>query len=161
MQILANSCDGNNQRPSECRACGFLKLHSHGTYERGAIWQLGLSIEEVSVRRYLCVGCLKTTSVLPWGLITYRLLSIFVLAKSLYDRQEQRSLDLLRSYRRRWEGWYWQLWSGIGNLFGLLPREAHEGWKKLGFEGMNPKLVDQSGWSLFGRYRIHAPQRVI
>jgi hypothetical protein len=99
-------------------------------------------------------------SVLPWGLIAYRLLSIFVLAKSLYDRQEQRNLDLLRSYRRHWEKWYPQLWRGIGNLFGRLPRDAQQGWKALGFEGVNPKLVDQSGWSLFGRYRIHTPQRI-
>jgi hypothetical protein len=55
---------------------------------------------------------------------------------------------------------YGALWRGIGNVLGRLPRDACLGWHKLGFEEVNPKLVDQTGWSLFGRYRIHAPQKV-
>ena len=112
----------------------------------------------MTVKRYLCASCCKTVSVLPWGVIAYRLLSIFVLIKGLYDEQEQRNLDLRQSYRRRWGQWYGALRRGIGNLFGELPQGAREGWERLGFAERNPELVSQSGWSLFGRYRIHAPQ---
>jgi hypothetical protein len=78
----------------------------------------------------------------------------------LYDQAQQRYRDLLAAYREHWKRWYETLWQGIGNVLGRLPRDACLGWQNLGFEEVNPKLVDQTGWSLFGRYRIHAPQKM-
>jgi hypothetical protein len=101
-------------------------------------------------------------SVLPYGILAYRLLSLMVLSQSLYDQEEQRWRDLLRVYRRRWEKWYAKLWRGIGNVFGRLSREAYGGWeqlRELDLAGVNPELVDQTGLSLFGRYRIHTAAR--
>ena len=160
MQILAGSKSDEDLRPAQCRGCGCLKLHCHGTYERGMIWELCLSLEVVSVQRYLCVDCHKTTSVLPWGLLAYRVLSLFAVMQSLYDEQEQRYRDLLYSYRRRWGKWYGKLRRGIGNVFGQLPDDALAGWGRLSSGERNSELVDLTGYSLFGRYKIHAPQRV-
>ncbi len=161
MQLLARYRGEENERPTQCRRCGGSRFHRHGFYKRWVLWMLNSTPERVKVNRYFCVRCGGTTSLLPWGILSYRLLSLGIVIKHLYDRQEQRWRELLSAYRRRWKGWYPQLWRGIGNLMGRLPREADEGWEALGFEEVNPKLVDQSGWSLFGHYRIHAPQRVL
>jgi hypothetical protein len=160
MQHLAWDWSGKEVGPGECRRCGGNHFHRHGFYERWVLWLLAWEPERVKVARYLCVGCARTTSVLPWGILAYRLLALGILRQSLYDDQEERWRDLLRAYRRRWERWYPQLWRGIGPLWGKLPRDSCGGWEVLGLTEVNPKLVDQSGWSLFGRYRIHAPARV-
>ena len=141
--------------------CHGRKFHRHGSYKRWVMWRVEGKAERLGVCRYLCVRCGGTTSVLPWGVITYRLLSLGILIKALYEDEQEHCRDLLREYRRQWERWYGELWGGIGNLLGRLPRDACAGWKAMGFEEVNPKLVDQIGWSLFGRYRIHTPQRVI
>ena len=46
-------------------------------------------------------------------------------------------------------------------FIGRLPRGAREGWERLRSEEVNPELVDRTGYSLFGRYWIHAPQKVV
>jgi hypothetical protein len=156
MQILAR-CGCENVRPSECRKCGSRVLHRHGTYERWVVLALNVSCERIEVDRYLCVDCRRTTSVLPWGLISYRLLSIFILIESLFDLAEQRYRDLLEAYRRRWKAWYPRLWRGIGNLYGKPPINYCDGWQKLGDPKRNWDMVDKTGWSLFGLYAIHKP----
>lgn len=160
MQILSRYLGEGAQKPEQCRVCGGGAFHHHGTYPRWVVMALSLAPERVKVPRYLCLDCERTTSVLPWGLVSYRLLSLSILMVHLYDREQQRYRDLLAAYRRRWEKGYGALWRGIGNVLGRLPRDACLGWQQLGFEEVNPKLVDQTGWSLFGRYRIHAPQKV-
>ncbi len=161
MQLLARYCGEERQLPPECRRCGGTHFHRHGFYERWILWVLGCSPERLKVNRFLCIGCLTTTSVLPWGILTYRLLSLALVMEHLWDEEQERCRDLLSSYRRRWYQWYPQLRRDMGLLFGRLPRDACEGWHHLAFEEMNPKLVDQTGCSLFGRYRIHAPQKVV
>lgn len=161
MQILSRCKADDDLRPLHCRVCGCLKLHRHGTYDRGVKWTLDFVMAvSVKVRRYLCVNCSKTMSVLPFGLLAYRILSLFAVTQSLYDKQEQRNRDLLYCYRRRWEQWYGELRRGVGNAFGRLPASARAGWERLSFGERNSELVDRTGWSLFGRYKIHAPQRV-
>jgi hypothetical protein len=160
MQILSRYEGEGLNKPEECRGCGGQAFHHHGSYRRWVVMALILPPERVRVPRFLCVGCYRTTSVLPWGLVSYRLVRLSILMTYLYDREQQRYRDLLASYRRCWEKRYGMLWRSIGNVLGRLPRDACLGWQKLGFEEVNPKLVDQTGWSLFGRYRIHAPQKV-
>ena len=161
MQLLMRLLGQEQQRPEECRKCGGRRLHRHGSYERGIVWKLGGKIEMLEVFRYLCVGCWRTTSLLPLGVLTYRLLALAIVAEHLYDEQNQRQKDLLASYRRHWQWWYPKMRAGIGNLIGKLPRGAKEGWERLRSEEVNPELVDRTGWSLLGRYWIHAPQKVV
>lgn len=160
MQILSNL--GSCSRPLMCVVCGCDRIHGHGSYERWVVWAIAAVAKKIKVSRYRCLGCEGTMSVLPYGILAYRLLSLMVLSQSLYDQEEQRWRDLLRVYRRRWEKWYAKLWRGIGNVFGRLSREAYGGWeqlRELDLAGVNPELVDQTGLSLFGRYRIHAAAR--
>ena len=117
-------------------------------------------MELLRVLRFLCVGCWGTTSLLPRGVLTYRLLSLGIVAKHLYDKGNEYNQELLAAYRRHWQWWYPRLRSGIGHLMGRLPRGAREGWERLRSEEVNPELVDRTGWSLFGRHQIHAPQKV-
>ena len=160
MQLLMRLAGQEQSKPEECRKCRGRHFHRHGSYERGIVWDFGVGIELLKVFRYLCVGCWRTSSLLPRGVVTYRLLALGIIAKHLYDEQNQRQKDLLAAYRRHWEWWYPKLRAGIGNLIGRLPREARAGWERLRSEEVNPELVDRTGWSLFGRYWIHAPQKV-
>ena len=161
MQILMRLLGQEQSRPEECRKCGARHFHRHGSYERGIVWGVGMGIEPLKVFRFLCVECWHTTSMLPRGVVTFRLLCLGILAKHLYDKSNEQQRDLLAAYRRHWEWWYPKLRVGIGNLMGRLPRGAREGWERLSSEEVNPELVDRTGLSLFGLYWIHAPQKVV
>jgi hypothetical protein len=127
------------------------------------VWAVEEKVTQVRVKRYLCVGCRKTTSVLLWGILTYRLLCLALVVKQLYDKEAQRWADFLARYRRRWEAGYLRLKLAVGRLFGGrdLPEDAQAGWCELTkIVEVNPELVDQTGWSLLGRYRIHTPRTV-
>ena len=160
MQLLMRLQGQEKSRPEECRKCGGRRLHRHGSYKRGVLWELGGKTELLTVFRFLCMGCWGTTSLLPKGVLTYRLLWLGIVAKHLYDKDNEHNQDLLAAYRRHWEWWYPRLRAGIGNLMGWLPRNAKQGWERLRSGEVNPDLVDRTGWSLFGRYWIHAPQKV-
>jgi hypothetical protein len=163
MQILSRGEEWDGERPERCRGCGDARLHCHGSYPRWVVWAVEQEATRVRVERYLCVGCRRTTSVLLWGILTYRLLSLAIVAKHLYASTLRRWGELLARYRRRWENGYRELNRAVGRLFGGrdLPEEAQGGWCQLmEVVEVNPELVDQTGWSLFGRYRIHTPLTV-
>jgi hypothetical protein len=89
--------------------------------------------------------------------LTYRLLSFAIVARHLFDDLVRQWSDLIKKYRKRWVAGYGRLKQAVGRLFGddLAP-DAREGWERLvGIAEVNSELVDQTGWSLFGRYRCH------
>jgi hypothetical protein len=72
MQVLASSLDasGRPHAPADCqRCCGSCKLHCHGSYQRHA--EAG-GERKVSVKRYICLRCGHTWSVIPPDMLPYR-----------------------------------------------------------------------------------------
>lgn len=150
--------------PLECVGCGYVgRLHRHGIYVR---WFWSHQLLEISVARFLCPGCWKTTSLLPEFALSYRLIDIKIV--DLFFRSEEvlrrdfSFAELLRSYWRRWEKRWFCLLQKIGYYFGRLRiRDPCHGWKSVGeraggIADANRILIENFGLSLLGQYTIHA-----
>ncbi|NJM41623.1 MAG: transposase family protein [Anaerolineae bacterium] len=74
-------------RPACCAGCGSRELNGHGWYERWAVYEE--RDVKVSVKRWRCKGCGKTTSQLPNFLHRYRHYALVVIESVLRGRLEQ------------------------------------------------------------------------
>lgn len=149
--------------PLECVACGRPgRLHRHGIYAR---WFWSHQLLEISVARFLCPGCGRTTSLLPDFALSYRLIDIKIV--DLFFRAEEALrrdfsfAELLRSYWRRWEKRWFLLLQNMGNYLGRLRiRDPCHGWKSVGdraggIAAANRILIEKFAMSLLGQYAIH------
>lgn len=125
----------------------------------------------ISVPRFLCPKCLRTTSCLPSFALSYRMISSDTLEAFLQGRMKEKGIaqhrDLLESYRRRWEERAPEIEAVTGAFFGPLSDEPPaqrllnammRQWGNLR-QGC-VELLETFGEAPLKRYRIHDWARV-
>ena len=146
----------------------------------GTLWALGYyqryislltrSVTLISVRRFRCVICRKTVSLLPLFAQPYRTICNDVI--HAYFSGRRRSLIVihwevtLQQYWKRFAKWLPQLAKFVGNHYGLSPpiSEPPAWWFFLthyhrGLNRATSRLVRDFSITPFGRYRCHTPNR--
>jgi len=149
---LGNLCrlgPADEIRPATCLCCGTaagipgaLNLIGHGTYRRQVLGASGPAHSVlIHVRRYLCLACRRTTSVLPDELHPRRwygaVAIVTALALSLFDGMSANDIRGQlggQSETRRWrtlERWkgqlLWRLWPWRAAELGYADGEASHG----------------------------------
>jgi len=152
--------------PSVCPNCGRAQvLEAHGYYWRWVTALCGLVVR-IAVRRFCCRHCPVTVSCLPQFAQPYRLVcnqTIEGFFGGTKDRSDVgRWQELLERYRRRYEGFFAELRTECGALFGRSPpqEEPLSFWGRVmkacgGLAAATGRLVHELGITLFGRYRCH------
>ena len=153
--------------PSRCPNCSQSKaLLALGYYSR-SVSRAGIGALLISVRRFRCRSCRKTTSLLPSFAQPYRFVKNLVIDRyfrgDLFGSEILRHWDLLSQYRRRFE----QFWPEVARVtlqsFGRAPPyELDTVWRTLvGTHGdlaeATKTLVTVYQITPFGRYRCHRP----
>lgn len=144
----------------------FWLLELPGVYERYV--SNGSTSQLIAVLRYRCEQTGATVSLLPDFAQPYRLLASELIEDYFFERSNRFLecwLDLLKSYRKRFEGWYERLCSIVGFSLGRAPPElgssAAEYFKWLvGACGNSLKkttrtLTKRLKVSTFGHYQCH------
>jgi hypothetical protein len=159
--VKAPPCCPNCQNSHKLRALGY--------YERGIASTGNPAYLRFLVRRFRCMNCRRTTSVLPDFSQPYRLISNEIIGShfrgGLAAVPQQWSL-LLNRYWNRFTDWLPLLASKVRDDFRLeMPADAPESsWicieGALGEIGSaTQKLTKRSGMTLFGAYLCHQPHR--
>lgn len=155
------------KHPSRCRSCCKMgRLRAIGFYSRSCTASATGEVVTIKVRRFICLSCRKTTSLLPSFAQPYRLICNITIQR--HFEGGPRTLDthhwrhLLRRYLKRFHGWIPELLTRLGNTLGLPPPSAENHWTSLvdawhiaELEGMTHLLVRRFRVTLFGKYLCH------
>jgi hypothetical protein len=125
-------------------------------------------VVEIQVRRFICLNCHATTSVLPSFAQPYRLVCTATIHRHFCGIHQTvdtaRWNPLLTRYRRRFQGWYPELAKVIGDKLGLSPPggASDVAWGSLmricggsDLRSATRNLVKDFKITVFGRYRCH------
>ncbi len=166
-EYAGNELHRQVKRPSTCPCCGARQsLRAIGFYTRSSTASSTGKIVSIKVRRFVCLRCRRTASILPSFAQPYRLICSITIqrhfenAASTLDTYRWR--HLLRRYLKRFHGWVPQLLTRLGNTLGLPPPSEEDKWISLTrvwqvaeVENMTHLLVHQYGVTLFGKYLCH------
>lgn len=157
----------NVRPPSECPHCGtHASLTAHGYYSRN-VTKAERGVLRIHVRRFRCVDCRRTVSILPSFAQPYRLVLNATISEffgGTIDTDALSWLPLLKQYWTRFANWLPQIHDIIRSVVERSPpqSDAAAWWDAIvtvfeGLERATSTLVSRFGVTLFGRYRCHSP----
>lgn len=157
------------QPPVCCPNCGSCRrLQALGYYERSVTATDSSNCLRFLVRRFRCVGCGRTTSLLPNFSQPYRLVGSEAIDRFFEGRQSEETSfpwrSLLKRYWHRFADWLPELRRKLGLDFRLeVPADSStSAWRFIdeAFGGVAPatsSVAAKSKVTLFGIYRCHQP----
>ena len=151
--------------PPECPHCGTdNSLEALGYYCR-SVTSLNRGVISIHVRRFRCVICGRTVSVLPAFAQPYRLVVNAIVDQFFHGAIPAGALSwltLLKQYWNRFSAWIPEVDKLLGPLVERSPPvgDAVEWWRVIvtvfgDLEKITVTLVNRFGITLFGRYRCH------
>lgn len=166
-EYAAENAHFNMERPPSCPHCSNSKsLRALGYYARSITSKHSSRILAISIRRFRCIRCRKTISILPAFAQPYRLICNTTIER--FFRGQIQAIDalrwnsLLKSYKRRFDFWLPRLITLVGNNAGLSPPSLIRGgsWQALmenfgDLPQATVRLVRQHRATIFGQYRCH------
>jgi|SRR5665213_947384 len=160
--------EGHRQvRPElSCPRCGARRrLHRHGCYGRSVTDVVGKAVR-ILVVRFLCRGCRRTVSYLPWFALPYRVVATATVEAFFGGERRRRDVQawelLLRGYERRMAAHAAEVVRTVGCGFGRAPPlvEGLWPWWKAACGSLaaaTRQLATQFRITLFKRYQCHQP----
>jgi len=163
MQLRQSSLKGGKVRcPNNCAH----KIHGHGSYERN---RHSVGCQRIRIRRWLCVVCRLTLSVLPDFMLPYRACGVDPLEGWLEAHYHQRAppeaseleKGCLERARKRFEHRIRSLSSRLGQMVATPHPTARKLWESLRSHGNLAEILRDlaTGFkiSLLGDYRCLLP----
>ena len=155
--------------PDLCpHCCSRDSLEALGYYARYVTTPSGDAVQ-IYIRRFRCLECHRTVSLLPGFAQPYRLVMNATIGQFFDGKVAARSLawvPLLNQYWNRFVNWVPEIGEIIESATERSPpvRDARGWWQVLigvfgGMEKITSALVSRFGVTLFGRYRCHAAFR--
>jgi hypothetical protein len=166
---LATSAHLRIRRPMRCPHCRRIKcMNALGFYCRSATAIESGRVVRIFVRRFMCVFCRRTVSLLPSFAQPYRLLCNATIEwhfnEGVSRADTLRWHLLLRRYWNRFIKWLPDLVNMVGRVFSLPPphAEGSGSWQALmaaygRLDRATVDLVRQFQVTAFGKYRCHSP----
>jgi hypothetical protein len=168
-EYVATDAHLHMRRPASCPHCRKQKvLRALGFYARSVTVASSSRLASIKVRRFRCLQCKRTVSMLPSFAQPYRLVCNITIGR-FFDGQSLKTESLrwdylLCRYWRRFNNWLPDLISIVGRVPGLpMPESTTKGsWRALTeaygkFDRTTQILVRQFRITAFGRYRCHGP----
>jgi hypothetical protein len=156
-------------RPADCPICGKLGvMRGHGYYSRSVSGPGRIRLLLIWIRRFLCLACRRTTSMLPDFAQPYRLVATDTVDKYFSDTRDGAEvnvwLELLARYQKRFEDRIPETRAALEKEynFGVLPLEAMDLWLVVcrnfdGARGFTARFAREVGMTVFGIYGCHRP----
>lgn len=153
--------------PCQCPHCHAQdKFEALGYYSRN-VTNTGRGVSRISVRRFRCLCCGRTVSILPSFAQPYRLVINSTISEFFTGSVSATALSwlpLLKQYWNRFANWVPKIGKILRTVTQRAPPqpEAAAWWEVIaavfgGIENITTTLVSQFGVTLFGRYRCHSP----
>lgn len=155
-------------RPLKCNHCRSLEsLRSLGYYERSSTASATGHLVLFKVRRFICIVCLKTTSLLPSFAQPYRLVCSVTIQRhfegSPSTLDTSRWKRLLCRYLKRFRSWLPKLASLLGDIFGVPPPHPCDDpwsllrrmWKGIELDAVTHQMINDFRLTIFGKYLCH------
>lgn len=152
-------------RPASCANClAAGRFEALGYYGRGIT--VGRRVERILVRRFRCLECGRTASILPSFAQPYRLVENGVIDEYFETETVAENSPwktILAGYRRRFARWLPELRKVLSKWPGRAPPSFESGmmaWRALrkamgNLEAITEFLVAEFQITPFGRYRCH------
>lgn len=156
------------ERPQMCRRCDAEgSLRALGFYCRSTTASTTGNIVVIKVRRFICLTCRRTVSILPSFAQPYRLICSVTIQR--HFQRESSTLDtfrwrlLLRRYLKSFLNWFPKLSELLGRVLGLPPPvKDDDPWTLLAgvcqeaeMGAATHQLVSRLKVTIFGRYLCH------
>ena len=156
-------------RPEDCPICGKLGvMRAHGYYSRSVSAPGRLRLLLIWIRRFLCLACRRTTSMLPDFAQPYRLVATDTVDRYFSGARDGADvnawLEHLTRYQKRFDDRLLETKTALATAydFGELPVEAMGLWIVVcrNFEGarrFTARFAGELGMTVFGIYDCHRP----
>ena len=156
-------------RPADCPICGKSgAMRGHGSYSRSVSGPGRIRSLLIKIRRFLCLACRRTTSMLPDFAQPYRLVATDTVDRYFSGTRDGVDVDVwlehLARYQKRFDERLLETKSALAAAydFGDLPLDATDLWLVVcrtfdGARSFTARFAGEVGMTVFGIYGCHRP----